>query len=935
MQFTLSFSRLLSQFGFTRPELLANPFVSHPAWQVTALNGAGVVVGQVAEGEIDSTTNVEAREFTLSSGPGPGIAQVVFSSEGSGLTTFNAMLVDDLVLTTNTTSFPPAVAITQPVSGSALAAPPALTITAAASDAAGITGVSFYASGVLIGTATTKPYAVTWTNITVGTHPLKAVATNTLGLTSTSEIVRVIIQPSAYLFGVASQPASQTIAAGGSVTFNAVPTGTNNVACQWSFNGAPIPGATSQTLILPPPLQDANAGTYTLALTAGGTTIFTTPAVLTIVDPPTFTVQPRARTVPSGSVVNLIAAAQGGGALTWRWLLNGTTIPGATNSTYSIAAAQPLQSGNYQVVVANMAASAVSAAAPVIVQTPTIIPESNDNFANRTSINPLLGPVSDSNQLATLEPGEPLPDGLKGGKSIWFTWHASFTGTVSLTTAGSDFETLLAVYTGTKLTALKAVAADKDSGGYLTSLVTFNVTDGTDYQIDVDGYQGVSGRVVLGLPAGTGYRVLNPSSGDSVPVIVHGLASKVVAPNASATFNVQATSPTKVTYQWYFQGALIAGATASALTISHVQPGSVGLYDVLVANPAGSAQSEPANLQIGVNQGGTVTSTESEFVNTPGSASPKQLAQILRSVASGGDTRGFSVAQTFSTVGATREPGEPDPCGQVGGASQWFVYTAPGAGMMQINTDGSSFNTLLGIYTGSGTSFDSLTEVGCGYTTNFAADGQPSVILPGVAAGTTVYIQVDGYQGASGVVQLQIGLGQPLTFHTLPPSQLVTAGSNATFNVTAIGSTPMFYQWQLNGANVAGATAATLKIANAQQSAVGNYAVIVSNVLGVVTSSPPAALTLQFAPRIVSGPSNQTVTLGQGCEIRGDGRWSQYEGQSVRLPMVFQRRAAEIGHQPDSLIPADASDQQRQQPTCHLHHIGRAHQHSGHTDSPG
>ncbi len=43
----------------------------------------------------------------------------------------------------------------------------------------------------------------------------------------------------------------------------------------------------------------------------------------------------------------------------------------------------------------------------------------------------------------------------------------------------------------------------------------------------------------------------------------------------------------------------------------------------------------------------------------------------------------------------------------------------------------------------------------------------------------------------------------------------------------------------------------------------GNYTVIVSNVLGAVTSSPPAALTLQYAPAILGGPTNQTVLVGQ------------------------------------------------------------------------
>ena len=103
---------------------------------------------------------------------------------------------------------------------------------------------------------------------------------------------------------------------------------------------------------------------------------------------------------------------------------------------------------------------------------------------------------------------------------------------------------------------------------------------------------------------------------------------------------------------------------------------------------------------------------------------------------------------------------------------------------------------------------------------------------------------------------MRIGLGQTLSFRSLPPSQmLVTAGSNATFNVTAIGSTPFSYQWQLNGVNVPGATTATFKVLKAQESAVGNYTVIVSNSLGAVTSSPPAALTVQYAPAIESGPS--------------------------------------------------------------------------------
>ena len=871
VQFTLRFASLLKQFGFTRPELLANPFVSHPAWQVTAFDGSGAIVQQVGEAEIDSSTNVGAREFSLSEANGPGIAMVQFSSRGTGLNTFNGMLLDNFILTTNpaTAHFPPAVGITSPVSGLALPKPPALNITAAAYDAAGIAGVSFYNRGGLIGTATTSPYSFQLVRPRPGSYVLTAVALNTLGLSWTSAVVNVLIQPQGSQFAIVTPPASQSVPAGGSATFSVVTTGAASPTYQWYFDGSfPITGATASTLVVGPGIISRKQGDYTVAVTSQGVTLTSAPpAYLTVIPPPTIATQPEGTNVQSGTDVNLSVVGGSGGPFTYQWLLNGNSIPGATASSYLIPLAQPRQSGNYQVVVANQAASTLSTIAPVIVETVVTVPETNITFETRAAINPLLGPISDSNDLASVEKGAPLPDGVPGGNSIWFKWTPAFTGTVTLTTQGSDFDTVMAVYTGTALSNLKAVAADDDSGGYLTSLVTFNVTAGTTYAIAVDGHQGKSGRVVLGLPGGSGYRILNPTSGDSVPVILKNPVSQTVAPGATANLSVLFSSATPSACQWNFQGVPIHGATGSTLQIQHLHPGSVGLYNVLVANTVGSVLSEPASVQISANVGGKVVSTGSKFVTTSNTSSPADLATVLRPYDLGGDTAGFSVSQVFSTVGASSEPGEPQPCGQVGGASQWFVYTAPGNGMMQINTDGSTFNTLLGVYTGSGTSFASLDEVGCGYSTNYASEGQPSVVLPNVAKGTTFFILLEGFQGASGVAQLQIGLGQPLSFRTTPTSQLVTAGANATFTATAIGGTPLSYQWQLNGANLAGATKSSYIVTAAQNSQVGNYTVVASNIIGAITSTPPAELTVQFAPAIVAGPSNVTVALGQSAKF--------------------------------------------------------------------
>src|SRR4051812_16519143 len=69
---------------------------------------------------------------------------------------------------------------------------------------------------------------------------------------------------------------------------------------------------------------------------------------------------------------------------------------------------------------------------------------------------------------------------------------------------------------------------------------------------------------------------------------------------------------------------------------------------------------------------------------------------------------------------------------------------------------------------------------------------------------------------------------------THPQSQTVAPGGTASFTVAATGATG--YQWRLNGTNIAGATAATLQIANAQSTNSGYYMVVVRNTIGYAPS---------------------------------------------------------------------------------------------------
>jgi hypothetical protein len=105
-----------------------------------------------------------------------------------------------------------------------------------------------------------------------------------------------------------------------------------------------------------------------------------------------------------------------------------------------------------------------------------------------------------SNQFASKEPGEPNHAGNAGGKSVWFEWTAPATGSVRIDTHGSNFDTLLAVYTGSSINALTGIASnDNDGSANGASGLSFIASAGTVYKIAVDGFNGVSGSVVLNL----------------------------------------------------------------------------------------------------------------------------------------------------------------------------------------------------------------------------------------------------------------------------------------------------------------------------------------------------------------------------------------------------------------------------------------------------
>jgi len=115
--------------------------------------------------------------------------------------------------------------------------------------------------------------------------------------------------------------------------------------------------------------------------------------------------------------------------------------------------------------------------------------------------------------------------------------------------------------------------------------------------------------------------------------------------------------------------------------------------------------------------------------------------------------------------------------------------------------------------------------------------------------------------------QLFVGTNVPMApfINTHPAAQTVGVGDTAVFNVNAVGTPPLRYQWYFNSVPMLGQTNATLTLTNAQLTETGDYTVVVSNPFGVATSAVATLTVTIVPPSIIAQPTNQTVGIGQSA----------------------------------------------------------------------
>lgn len=398
---------------------------------------------------------------------------------------------------------------------------------------------------------------------------------------------------------------STSFCTGGNVVLSAT-TG-SGYSYQWKRNGAAISGATSAAYTA------TLGGTYTVDITSSGCTATSSGTVVSVGSLPTATITAGGVTGFCGGGSVVLSASTGSG-YTYQWRNNGSSISGATSSTYTATAA-----GSYTVVVTSNGCSATSSAVNVTVNaspTAAITAGGATGFCTGGSVQ--LSATTGSGYTYQWR-----RDGTSISGATASTYTATLAGTYTVQTTANGCSS---VSSGIPVTVGTTPAATVTAGGATTfcagGSVTLSVGTGTGYTYqwrrNGANVSGATASTYAATTAGT-YSVVvsnggcTATSGNTTVSVNPAPAASVTAGGAlsfctggSVTLSVGAC--TGCTYQWLRNGATISGASTSSYAAT-----TTGSYTVTVSSSGCSTTSSASTV--------TVSSVPTATINAGGSTS--------------------------------------------------------------------------------------------------------------------------------------------------------------------------------------------------------------------------------------------------------------------------------------------------------------------------
>lgn len=563
--------------------------------------------------------------------------------------------------------------------------------------------------------------------------------------------------------------------------------------------------------------------------------------------PPVITTQPVGQTNAVGNTATLTVQANGTAPLFYQWQFDGTNLPTATNSALTLSNLSTDQTGIYDVVVTNSYGSVTSN--PAMLDVLFLLVEVNGQ--------PAFGTVT------ALAPATVSILGGYPGGYIFYTLD----GTNSPTTSST-------LYTGpfilTNSAVVQTLALSSDFSQQTNGIpVTIQIVPTYTLQTSI---------------TGSGTLSTNPPGG-------------IYASNTLVTLTA---SPA---LHWTF--ANWAGDTSGSQNpLSITMDGSSNIQAVFVQNAYPLTLTTPGGGTVTAN-GATISAstyyaTDSVVTLAATPASGWIFLGWQGTVSGTNNPLRLVITQTnniqgiFGTIAATNAAGgavvlsvpNPVPYG-----TALAVSAVPNPGNYFVNWTGNYvFGTFSPVrYTATvpnptfGALFTplpagkiSLAVVvnGPGFVnyspqSSYYSSNATVQLTPLANSGAYFFGWTQGATGRNSPLSIQVtsntiiqaNFGVAPTVGISPLNQTVFAGSNAVLTASAMGLSPLTYQWQNGQGIIPGATNTTYTISNTQPTNAGSYWLVVSSSVGSVTSAV-ATVTVIGSPSITNQPASATVSVG-------------------------------------------------------------------------
>lgn len=686
---------------------------------------------------------------------------------------------------------------------------------------------------------------------------------NSVGNTTTQSMQLSVSLPPPI---ITQQPTNQVVLLGSDASFVVSAEGAGELQYQWLKDGIPLDGQTNATLQLLS-VQSTDAGRYSVAITSTVGTVTSQGATLTVVTRPEITIQPLSQSIVVSQTVTFTVVLTGTQPLNYQWYFNGSPLPGRNTAELVLENVQLSQAGGYSVTVTNAYGSITSDLAVLtLLEPPSFI--SGNAPPGMVSWWPAEGDAQDIVGAAdgTLQ-GAGFASGMVGQG-----FHFDGIDDAVLGDPISSMKDTFTIEFWASPTASRATTQESATGYSGTSNQRYAV-----YPQNGWGAYGIGGACA-GISVGiNGISVFEHSAEYLPSLLVHDTTIAgwthvaVVYSNKQPSLYV-AGMFVKTGLQSYQPAVFPSGAFGgdSVYGFYGYYQGSldeVSLYDRALTDQeiaaicaAGSAgkrfPGEPLSRTVNVGEHVTfrvgaqgTLPLSYQWLKNGVPLDHETDASLTLQLVQVGDAGMYSVIVT-NIVGAitsrvatltvllpptiTKEP-----------VSQTVV--AGQSATLAVEVEGTApFNYR---WQKGGAEMAGRTEAVLTFDNVQASDAGDYRVLVSNAAGFATS------QVATLTVLVPPGITQQ------PQDQTVVVLQNTVFSASASGTPPLAYQWYKEGMALEGQVATDLNLTAVQFTDAGAYTVVVTNVVGAITSTV-ATLTVVTRPAITEQPLSQSVVLG-------------------------------------------------------------------------